>query len=196
MPPAGARRCRRDEASDNNRCFGHRRTLTVCVRAPLARLYSGSVSGTWSPSSAFPLTSRLPSIRSAACLRRRFVRRLLRYYAAVRLPIVVHHRRSSIDFPTRPAAPSLARGQRPDLPVPAQYVSAHARGLRPRGACCTRLSRQQSCLRVIAEALGTPDSALSRLNTRPMRSPVNASPAELLLPTHDSEPDWLARPCL
>ena len=36
------------------------------------------------------------------------------------------------------------------------------------------------------------DFALSRLNTRPMRSPVNASLTELLLPTHDSGPtSWL-----
>src|SRR6266545_2906714 len=39
-------------------------------------------------------------------LRSRFrglVRRLRRYYQAVRLPVVVHHRRESLDFPTRPA---------------------------------------------------------------------------------------------
>ena len=33
------------------------------------------------------------------------VRRLRRYYAAVRLPVVVHRRRASSDFPTRPALP-------------------------------------------------------------------------------------------
>ena len=36
------------------------------------------------------------------CLMRSFVRRLRRYYAAVRLPVVVHRRRASSDFPTRP----------------------------------------------------------------------------------------------
>lgn len=36
------------------------------------------------------------------CLGRSFVRRFRWYYAAVRLPVVVHHRLSSSDFPTRP----------------------------------------------------------------------------------------------
>lgn len=39
-------------------------------------------------------------------LRHRFrgvVRRLRWYYRAVRLPVIVHHRRESLDFPTRPA---------------------------------------------------------------------------------------------
>jgi hypothetical protein len=43
---------------------------------------------------------------SLHCLRSRFrglVRRLPRYYRAVRLPVFVHHRRLSMDFPMRPA---------------------------------------------------------------------------------------------
>src|SRR5215207_5939356 len=32
------------------------------------------------------------------------VRRLQRYYGAVRLPTTVHHRRTSLDFPMRPAS--------------------------------------------------------------------------------------------
>jgi hypothetical protein len=36
------------------------------------------------------------------CLGRSFVRRLRGYYPAVRLPVVVHRRRASSDFPTRP----------------------------------------------------------------------------------------------
>jgi mutator family transposase len=35
------------------------------------------------------------------CFARSFVRRLRRYYAAVRLPVIVHRRRASSDFPTR-----------------------------------------------------------------------------------------------
>ena len=56
-------------------------------------------------SSTFPLTSRLPSICSAVSFRADLVRRLRWYYAAVRLPVVVHRRRASSDFPTRPALP-------------------------------------------------------------------------------------------
>jgi hypothetical protein len=37
-----------------------------------------------------------------AALGRQFVRRLRRYYAAVRLPTAVHHRRTSLDFTMRP----------------------------------------------------------------------------------------------
>src|SRR5207245_6206409 len=37
-----------------------------------------------------------------------FVRRLQWYYGTVRLPGLVHRRRTSLDFPTRPAAPSAA----------------------------------------------------------------------------------------
>ena len=47
-------------------------------------------------------------------LRRRFpgvVQRLPRYYGAVRLPTSVHHRRLSLDFPVRPAAPLAAGGR-------------------------------------------------------------------------------------
>ena len=36
------------------------------------------------------------------------VRGLRRYYGTVRLPMFVHHRRASLDFPTRPATPSAA----------------------------------------------------------------------------------------
>src|SRR5262249_51952347 len=35
---------------------------------------------------------------------------------------------------------------------------------------------------------------ISRLNTLPARSPVNASPALLRAPVHDSGPSWLAKP--
>ena len=60
------------------------------------------------------LRGRLPSV----------VRGLRRYYGPVRLPVVVHHRRVSLDFPdaTRPGQPRA-------LPVLARGVSAHARGL-------------------------------------------------------------------
>src|SRR3989304_3497280 len=43
--------------------------------------------------SLHPLRDRLPGV----------VRGLRRYYGPVRLPVSVHHRRVSLDFPTRPA---------------------------------------------------------------------------------------------
>jgi hypothetical protein len=77
-----------------------------------------------------------PSLhRLRSRLRRRFVRRLLRYYAAVRLPIIVHHRRSSLTSRYVPPLPSFHDGRQSALSVPTRYASAHARGLRPRGVC-------------------------------------------------------------
>src|SRR6266446_9804757 len=45
-----------------------------------------------------PLRRRLPGL----------VRGLHWYFGTVRLPELVHRRRASLDFPTRPAAPSVA----------------------------------------------------------------------------------------
>src|SRR5206468_11805587 len=45
----------------------------------------------------------IPSLHPLRRVVVRFVRRLLRYYGSVRLPTIVHHRRSSLDFPTRSA---------------------------------------------------------------------------------------------
>src|SRR6266542_6872975 len=43
--------------------------------------------------------------------------------------------------------------------------------------------------------VGTPVRiSISRLNTRPACSPVNASPPQLPAPTHDSGPLWVATP--
>jgi hypothetical protein len=41
----------------------------------------------------------------------RLVRRLRRYYRPVRRPVVVHHRRVSLDFPVRPLTPSVRGNQ-------------------------------------------------------------------------------------
>ncbi len=55
-----------------------------------------------------------------------FVRRLLRYYGAVRLPTSVHHGCTPFGFSMRTTVPC---GQTWDLPLPAQRASLHARGL-------------------------------------------------------------------
>jgi len=44
--------------------------------------------------------------------------------------------------------------------------------------------------------VGALDLRISRLYTCPICSPVNASSQRLLPATHDSGPNWLARPCL
>ena len=57
----------------------------------------------------FPLASPLPSIPSAD-RSPGLVRGLRWYYGSVRLPVPVHHRRTSLDFPMRPTASSAAGG--------------------------------------------------------------------------------------
>ena len=56
------------------------------------------------------------------------VRRLRWYYAAVRLPRAVHHRRAPVRLPDA-ARGSISRGRLQDLPVPAHGVSERAQGL-------------------------------------------------------------------
>src|SRR6266436_10421398 len=71
-------------------------------------------------SSLHPLRYRLPG----------FVRRLPRYYRAVRLPRSVRHRRTSLDFPTRPKA-TAARGGLGTSRFPRE-VSAYVHGVSDR----------------------------------------------------------------
>jgi len=71
-----------------------------------------------------------------------------------------------------------------------------ARGLRPRGvhsrlAIATRSVWPSAYL----HGVGTPEwSKISRLDTRPAHSPVNASPLPSRATAHDSGPVWLAKP--
>jgi hypothetical protein len=116
-----------------------------------------------------------------------------RYCGPVRLPRPVHRRRVSLDFPTRPAAPS-ATGD----PGPSRFlreVCPHMHGVSDRAEPRRVLRwRRVECglpLLLTASALR---SRLSRLNTRPVRSPVNVSPSLLRAPAHDSGPVWVAGP--
>ena len=103
------------------------------------------------------------------------VRGLLRYYAVVRLPTTVRHRRTSLDFPMRPAAPCHAGGGgisrfpntvRPNM----RRVSDRA------GSQCASRYRHIRCGLPQSPTRSAPQrQLLSRLNTQPARSPVNAS---------------------
>jgi len=140
-----------------------------------------------------PLRGRLPGV----------VRGLRRYYGPVRLPVSVHHRRVSLDFPTRPAT------------LPTYIGTAGGHGI-------SRFSREMfSYMHGVSDRAGFPGISryrcprcglpltptasaprrsagwqrlLSRLNTRPARSPVNASPLPSRATTHDSGPLWAANP--
>jgi len=132
---------------------------------------------------SWPLRRRLPSV----------VRELRRYYGPVRLPLPVHRRRTSVDFPTRPAAPSATdrqgRSRFSREVCPGMLGVSDRAELRRvwrdrRAGCGLPLLLTASALR----------SRLSRLNTRPARSPVNTSRPPLRAAAHDSGPVWVAGP--
>ena len=180
-------------ASGNNASRAQRMTL-CCQTYPLQRTWRslpalsprrvllGQVPLGQSPSLR-PLRRRLPD----------FVRRLHRYYGTVRLPELVHRRRTSLDFPTRPAAPSAAGEPRASRFSCEVFPYVH-------GVCDRagpwRISRYRCarwCLPLISTASASRSiPSLSRLNTRPARTPVNASTNPLRETPHDSGPLWVA----
>ena len=107
----------------------------------------------------------------------------------------VHHRITSSDFSMRPLVPSDQR-QPWDLPVPVRSVSVRAQGLRPRRVrLCLAIAAQPIVPSVTSHDVGTLEfNRISRLNTRPARTPVNASAMPLLTVPHDSGPVWIATP--
>src|SRR6267154_626644 len=133
-------------------------------------------------SSLHPLRHRLPG----------FVRRLLRYYRAVRLPRSVRHRRTSLDFPMRPRA-NATLDELGISRFPSE-VSPYVHGVSDRAGLwhtsqyrCTRWG-----LPLSPTASASRRKILTRLNTRPARSPVNASTPPLRAAPHDSGPMWVA----
>src|SRR5450755_4534620 len=122
------------------------------------------------------------------------VRGLLSYYSSVRLPRSVHHRRASLDFPMRPKATAalgrLGISRFPSEGPPYVHGVCDRAGLWHTSRFrCTRwglpLSPTASASRRIV---------LTRLNTRPARSPVNASTPPSRAAPHDSGPMWVATP--
>ncbi len=137
-------------------------------------------------------------------LRRRspgFVRRLPRYYGAVRLPPTVHHRRASLDFPMRSADPLSTDGWGTSRFPRKVLPSVHGVSDRAGAEDASRYRRPRCGLPLISTASAprgthrSPGRAwFSRLNTRPARSPVNASSLPLRTTPHDSGPVWVATP--
>src|SRR2546426_599388 len=123
------------------------------------------------------------------------VRRLPRYYGAVRLPALVHHRRVSLDFPMRSAAPS-ATDERGLSRFPSAVLGYVRRVFDRAGSVSA--SRYRHCRRglplVSTASAPRSGSLISRLHTRPVPPPVNASRSPLRTLTHDSGPAWLATP--
>ena len=129
---------------------------------------------------------RSPSLHR---LRRRhragFVRLLLGYYGTVRLPENVHVRCAAKCL----FGPSCAWRRRSfqGLPVSVQRVSTHAQGLRLRGA-------HEQLAMIVTHDVAFPlsgqgrhaEDLISELHGWPTCAPVNASPAMLPPPAHDS----------
>jgi len=132
--------------------------------------------------SLHPLRRRLPGV----------VRELLRYSRSVRLPRSVRHRRTSLDFPMRPKAtaalgePGISRFPREVLPY-VLGVSDRA-GLR----CSSRYRWTGWSLPLSPTASASRSDCLTRLNTRPAHSLVNASTPPSRAAPHDSGPMWVA----
>ena len=132
------------------------------------------------------------------CLRRLFtgfVRQLLRYYGAVRLPIFVHHWIPSLDFPVRSLKNfkdkyGISRFPRKMLPYVLKVSD------RAGSECISRLRYIRYCLPYRPTTSAPWNIGISRLNTRPIRSPVNASAMSLLTQPHDSGSVWFATPSL
>jgi hypothetical protein len=129
-----------------------------------------------------PLRRRLPGL----------VRRLRRYYRSVRLPVFVHHRRASLDFPMRPQTyfvwgePGISR-------FPGE-VLWYVHGVCDRAGSrhTLRYRRTGWSLPLSPTASASRSEFLTRLNTRPAPSPVNASTSPLQVTPQDSGSVWVA----
>jgi hypothetical protein len=133
-------------------------------------------------SSLHPHRYRLPGV----------VREFLRYYRAVRIPRSVRHRRTSLDFPTRPKATAALGGL--GISRFPREVSLYVHGVCDRAGLwhtlryrCTRWG-----LPPTPTASASRRKVLTRLNTRPAHSPINASTPPLRAAPHDSGPMWVA----
>jgi hypothetical protein len=122
------------------------------------------------------------------------VRQLPRYYAAVRLLSAMTHRRTPEGFPMR-SAPEDAED--PEISRFPREMCPRVHGVSDRaGSMPASPWRQTRCgLRLISTASAprsppdrSPGSSITRLNTRPARTPVNASPTPSRMCTHDSGP--------
>ncbi len=175
----------------------HLLILACCLTYPLQR--TGRAVPARCPGRVLLLRISLGQAPSLHPLRRRlpdFVRGLHRYYRSVRLPAFVHHRRTSSDFPMRPRANS-ALGERGTSRFPCK-VFRYVLGVSDRAGLesASRFRRIRCCLPLLLTASASRRNLLSRLNTRPAPSPVNASTPPSRAAPHDSGPVWVANPSL
>ena len=123
-----------------------------------------------------------PPPRPSHC-RPSVVRQLPRYYAAVRLPSVMAHRRTPLGFPMRSAlnvAEDLGTSRFPCEIFPrvrgvSDRAGSDAASPKRRHRCGLRLSPTTSAPRTTRSSRR--GERITRLDTQPARTPVNASPA-------------------
>jgi hypothetical protein len=124
-----------------------------------------------------------------------FVRKLPRYYESVRLPVFVHHRIPSLDFPIRPKRTGCSWENPGSLNFRARYVPT-CQGHRPRrtpaqlAITLDRMLPSALCQGVGVLKLGVFRGSIAW----PIVPPVYASYLTLRPCPQDSEPAWLARP--
>ena len=111
---------------------------------------------------------------------------------AVGLPRFVRHRRTSLDFPTRPKA-TAALGD-PGISRFPFEVLPYVHGVCDRAGlqCTSRYRCTGWSLPHLLTASASRSEFLTRLNTRPARSLVNASTPPSRAAPHDSGPMWVA----
>ena len=141
------------------------------------------------------IAAKPPSLPRLRCQSLGFVRRVYRYYEAVRLPTSVHHRCASFDFPTRSAV--LSSADRRGISRFPHKVPAYMHGVSDRAGSeyASRWRRAQCCLPPISTASASRITScfrnwayISRLNTRPVCTSVNASKPPSRAAPHDSRP--------
>ena len=137
-----------------------------------------------------------PSLHRLRRCSRIIVRQLRRYHGPVRLPVSVHRRRASSDFPTRPVCNSLAGRHRTSRFPSKVFPDVHGVCDRAGSDGISRWRYHRCCLPLLLTASAPRSKVLSRLNTRPVRTPVNASAPLLRTAPHDSGPVWIASPSL
>src|SRR3989442_15341580 len=123
----------------------------------------------------------------------RHVRRLRGYYDSVRLPMFVHRQITSLDLLTRSARHLADKHRLSRFP---REVSPYVHGLSDRAGlwCTSRYRCTRCCLPLSPTASASRSEFLTRLNTRPARSPVNASTPPSRAAPHDSGSMWVAKP--
>ena len=123
-----------------------------------------------------------------------FVRRLRGYYGSVRLPTIVHHRRTSLDFPMRSDSimdsddHGISRFSRGWF----MYVLRVSDRVGPNRISLHRPDRY--CLPKSPTPSATKRKFISRLNTWPIHPFVNASRLNLQTAPHNSSPAREANP--